>query len=325
MKYKNFGVAICILALSGCSLFPVKNGDVVSTKPESTITERLSGVMTDLQQSEKIYLDKTVPNATKYLLLDKDELSSGMDWLGYALIENITESGGYSFATNYFLKSGKQPGLTVRLLNESPAFHWSFDKGANLNADIGKALIGSVNFKDSYVYEFVISKIADFSVDKSAFDDAGFNATIFSLYLTSLSEHEKAKPSGYDVFKKTYGVARGGSLYEVIVSEYKSTAIDGEADIVGLVKAKGGFYKKTGGGGKKIIFKLFYANAGYIDSARFEQAAKVKEDLKTADPDEVAKVIKNPSVLVNDAAYKAAEGANKSLRTIFTSKPVTTF
>jgi hypothetical protein len=317
MKNMNYVFVIVVLVTSGCSLFPMKDEKAVSAKPEPTITERLSGVMADLQQSEKIYLDKTVPSGTKYLILDKDELSSGMDWLGYALIENITENGGYSFATNYFLKNGKQPGLSVRLLNESPDFHWSFEKGANLNVDIGKALIGSVNFKDSYVYEFVISKIADFSVDKSAFDDAGFNATIFSLYLTSLSENEKAKPSGYDSFKKTYGVARGGSLYEVIVNEYKSTTIDGEADIVGLVKAKGGFYKKTGGGGKKIIFKLFYANAGHIDTARFEQATKVRETLRTVNQSDVANAIRNPSASVNDAVSNAAVGANQSLRAIF--------
>jgi len=317
MKIRNFGIAICILALAGCSMAPAKNGDA-SARPEPSIKERLSGVMTDLQQTELIYLDKTTPGGTKYILLDKDELSSGMDWLGYALIERITEDGGYSFATNYFLKKGKQPGLAVRLLNEPPAFNWSFEKGSNLQADIGKVLGGSANFKDSYIYEFVISKIADFSVDKSAFDEVGFNTTIFSLYLNSLSADEKPKLAGYNEFKKSYGVARGGSLYDVIINEYKSTTIEGEVDIVGLVKAKGGFYKKTGGGGKKTIFKLFYANAGYIDSARFEKAAKVKRILNTADQAEVAKAIKYPTMKIYDAAAnKAVLGASQSLRIIF--------
>lgn len=105
------------------------------------------------------------------------------------------------------------------------------------------------------------------------FDYNRFNSTVLSLYLISLSNNQKPILSEYDNFRKTYGVAKGGSLYEVIINEYKSTSIDGEADIVGLVKAKGGFFKKTGGGGKKTIFKLFYVNAALVDNAQFIQAA----------------------------------------------------
>lgn len=113
MKIRIYGIAICILALSGCSTSLLSNGGEKNAKTESTIKERLSSVMTDLQQTEKIYLDKTSPRGSKYLLLDKDELSSGMDWLGYALIEKISDDGNYSFTTNYFLKEDKQPVLAV--------------------------------------------------------------------------------------------------------------------------------------------------------------------------------------------------------------------
>ncbi len=320
MKNQMYGIIIlCVIALSGCGhSLPKPSSETPEVKkPEPTITERLSGVMTDLQQSEKIYLDKTTSNGTKYLLLDKDELTSGMDWLGYALIEGISDNGSYSFVTNYFVRSGKQPGLSIRLVNEPPVFNWSFEKGLNLSAEVGNALSGTVDFKDSYIYEFVISKIADFSVDKSAFDDARFNSTIFSLYLASLNQSDKPTPLGYETFKKTYGVARGGSLYEVIINEYKSTSIDGEADIVGLVKTKTGFFKKTGGGGKKTIFKLFYASPGYIDSARFEEAAKVSAALNGVDRGEVAKVVRDPSADVNAAVNKAAQDTMNSLQHIF--------
>ena len=322
MKNQMYGIIIlCVIALSGCGhSLPKPSSETPEVKkPEPTITERLSGVMTDLQQSEKIYLDKTTSNGTKYLLLDKDELTSGMDWLGYALIEGISDNGSHSIVTNYFVRSEMKPGLSIRLVNEPPVFNWSFDKGLNLSTEVSNALSGTVDFKDSYIYEFVISKIADFSVDKSAFDEDRFNSTIFSLYRLSLNQSDKLTHLGYETFKKTYGVARGGSLYEVIVNEYKSTSIDGEADIVGLVKTKIGFFKKTGGGGKKTIFKLFYASPGYIDSARFEEAAKVSAALNGVDRGEVAKVVRDPSADVNAAVNKAAQDVMNSLQPIFHS------
>lgn len=289
---------------------------IVKVVPERPIQERLDSVLTNLSQAESIYLDKMVPSGTKYLLLDKDELVSGMEWLGYSLIENIDGNGAYSFATNFFVKDGKEASLSIKLANEPPNFNWSFERDANLSAEVRQAFSGAVAFNDHSIYEFVISKVADFTVDKSVFDEKTFNATIFSLYLTSLKPSEKPNPSGYDLFKKSYGVAKGGSLYEVTVHEYKSTKIDGEADIMGLVKTKAGYFKKTNEGGRKTIFKLFYINPGHVQSELFAQAEKIKEGLKNVDKTEVSNAIRNADAKDASGAEKAGKTLTNSVRAL---------
>jgi len=300
MKIKYAVALISLLILASCFQNPSSSSSGGSEKVSGgTVIERLSNAMTDLTESGNIFLDKSTPSKTRYLLLDKDELSSGMDWLGYSLIEKIDNTGNYNIVTKYFLREGDQPGLAIRLINEPPEFSWSLTKGANLSADLSKFFNASIKLDNSYIYEFIISKVADFTVDKKSFDESSFNSTIFQLYMLSIGKDTQPALSGYDEFKRSYGVARGGSLYEVILNEYKSTTIDGETDISGLVKAKGSFYKKTGGSVKKTIFKLFYANAGPVDSARFTAAVSRLKPVVDAIPDKIAvkEAIKYPNVV----------------------------
>ena len=41
--------------------------------------------------------------------------------------------------------------------------------------EVAKAIGAKVSFEETYIYEFVISKVAEFVVDRSAFDETAFN------------------------------------------------------------------------------------------------------------------------------------------------------
>lgn len=256
----------CMLVLQGCiksDIGPVSGRPDTLTNLE-TISARLSPIMSDLKSAEKIFLDAQDPNSD-YIIADPNLAFTSLEWLSYSLIENIDSLSG-SISNKMFRKSEEDASIELKLVADQPTVSWSLEKGSNQSAEVSK-FTSMFTKSDSYIYEITISKIAEFTVKRNAFDSEKFNEYVFASYV--LSDSTGRNYSRFNKFKKSYGVARGGVLYDIVINEFKSTKLDGESDIAGIVKAKGQFYKKSGQTARHSVLKAFYTPPALEDPSTF--------------------------------------------------------
>lgn|GEM_PF-6130998 len=234
--------------------------DATAKTAANPLIKELDGAMKTAEIAGKIYLDSS--DAGNYIYASPEAIMADSGkWSGYSPIQeiNVETKYGNPISVKNFKKPDTGNGFNLKLLPPSdPQFSWTIANGANLSLEVKNAVGASIDGSTNFIYELIINKVAIFDFSREYLDEPAFNAYVVSQYVGNKTT---VSLDDFNIFKKKYGVAVGGVIYEITVNKFRETEIKAGADIPALVKLNGKFYSKQGGSIRISTVKLNYALA----------------------------------------------------------------
>jgi len=320
MRKTKWYIFLSLTILASCAgskqtVTPLPNqiGKIDSTpksKPfndTASLSTKLSAVLSEIKETKNIFIKATDEKSSPYILMDKDQMTSSGDWLAYTLFARDSGESSFVSQSKTFSKQNAISKFRTKLSDEGPAVSWSFTKGANVDASINTPISAKLDYHDSSIYEYSISKVADFELEQSDYDREAFNKYVIKLYLISKSGNFDMKD--YKIFAKNYIVLKGGALYDIHVREFEKFNVDGDVNAYGIVKAGGKYYKSSDKIARISLFKMFYDNPAYPDDdayveqikSRFYKRAGLDSVLKPQNASSLSRALRSSDFLINVA------------------------
>lgn len=228
-----------------------------NTSSQSAISE-IASVLQDTRDVSTIYLS-TAPMAGSFITVPGELINNGGGWLAYRSVEGITNPAKMNITGEIFTYDKKPVPIKVELLNSDPVVSWTVSRGNNLSAELKQVIDINSTFSSDSIYEISIIEIGSLIIDDTFYNHDAFRTYVTSLYI--LENPRNISTSGFNSFKRDYGVITGGKIFNVIISKYNSVNVEGAGNVPGLIKANGKFYSKNGGSTRVSIARLSYAQA----------------------------------------------------------------
>ncbi|MDA0134707.1 hypothetical protein L2D36_14220 [Vibrio harveyi] len=281
------------IAISGC----VSNGD--DTVPDINTNkpiEQLKSVMKQTEEAKTIYLGST-SSSDDYIVVSEERWTKSGEWLTYTplLLEKNKEGNVTKIQpiSTTYVKKGQKESIKFEPSVQQPRFSWSFKQGGNLSADVQQGMAGAkVEFKADHIYKFAITKVGDIVIDKQALDATTYE---YNTFMNFYERYKKQDENLYYTYAKTRPIAQSLAIYDIDITKYEKTDVTSDANIAGLVKANGVFYKDQGHEARTTIAKLYYIIAAYPSYAVRQKIIKEFNDTGENEKILIKEVLNKPT------------------------------